>query len=131
MRWLIIAVMLTACSRVPEVRVTILQPSEGAEVAGPSVDVVLETEGIEIAPVAEERDGTAHHHLFVDHDLTPLDQPIPSGQAGILHLGGGQTRVTLENLAPGPHRIIAVLADWHHVPLKPAVADTVHFTVTQ
>jgi hypothetical protein len=29
----------------------------------------------------------------------------------------------------GPHRIIAVVADWRHIPLNPLVADTVKFTV--
>jgi hypothetical protein len=36
----------------------------------------------------------------------------------------------IEGLAPGEHRLIAVVADGMHVPLNPLVADTVVFTVS-
>jgi hypothetical protein len=84
---------------------------------------------VEIVPATVERPGTGHHHLFVDHDLTPLNDTIPRGVTGILHLGRGQTEFVLDSLKPGPHRVIAVVADWKHVPLKPPVVDTVTFTV--
>jgi hypothetical protein len=110
-------------------RVRIVEPKAGATVTGPAVHVVLEVQGIEIAPAAEHKPGTAHHHLFLDTDLTPADQPIPMGAAGIWHGGKGQTEYTFENVAPGPHRLIAVLADPNHVPLNPLAVDTVRFTV--
>jgi hypothetical protein len=78
--------------------------------------------------VAEEREGTAHHHIFLNDDLTPLDQPVPAGVGNIMHMGGGQTELSLD-LEPGTYRIIAVLADWRHVPISPPAIDTVHFTV--
>jgi len=84
---------------------------------------------VEVVPATDERPGTGHHHLFVDHDLTPLADTIPRGVTGILHLGRGQTEFVLDSLKPGPHRMIAVVADWRHVPLKPLVVDTVRFTV--
>jgi hypothetical protein len=108
--------------------VKIVAPAKGATVSGP-VKVVLQATGVEIAPATVERPGTGHHHLFVDHDLTPLDDTIPRGVTGILHLGRGQTEFVLDSLKPGPHRVIAVVADWKHVPLKPPVVDTVRFTV--
>jgi Ethanolamine utilization protein EutJ (predicted chaperonin) len=98
-------------------------------VTGPSVHVVLEAKGIEIAPAAEQRAGTAHHHLFLDTDVTAGEVGIPAGTPGIVHLGKGQSDYTFEVVTPGPHRLIAVLADPNHVPLKPLVADTVRFTV--
>jgi hypothetical protein len=107
----------------------IVEPKAGATVTGTSVHVVLEAQGIEIAPVAEHKAGTAHHHLFLDTDLSPADQPIPVGTPGIWHGGKGQTEYTFENVAPGPHRLIAVLADPNHVPLHPLAVDTVRFTV--
>ena len=78
--------------------------------------------------MAEEREGTAHHHLFLNDDLTPLDEPVPAGVANIMHMGGGQTEVSLD-LEPGTYRIIAVLADWRHIPISPPAIDTVQFTV--
>jgi len=113
----------------PTAHVRIVEPKQGATVTGPSVHVALEAKGIEIAPAAEQRAGTAHHHLFLDTDVTAADVGIPAGTTGIVHLGKGQSDYTFEAVTPGPHRLIAVLADPNHVPLKPLVADTVRFTV--
>lgn len=115
-------------SQTGRAKVKILAPANGATVSGP-VKVVLQATGVEIVPATDERAGTGHHHLFVDKDLTPVDDTIPRGVTGILHLGRGQTEFVLDSLAPGPHRVIAVVADWKHAPLKPLVVDTVRFTV--
>ena len=70
-------------------KVKITTPANGATVSGP-VKVTLQATGVEIVPATDERPGTGHHHLFVDHDLTPVDDTIPRGVTGILHLGRGQ-----------------------------------------
>jgi len=109
----------------------ITSPANGATVTAP-VKIVLKATGVEIVPATEERPGTGHHHLFVDHDVTVVNDTIPRGVTGILHLGRGQTEFVFDSLTPlrpGEHRIIDVVADWHHSPLKPWVADTVTFTV--
>jgi hypothetical protein len=95
-----------------------------------SVQIRLAAEGIEIAPAAEMRRDTAHHHASIDQDVTAWDIPIPAGPE-ILHLGGGETEVTVTGLDPREHRIIAVPGDNLHVPLQPPVADTVRFTVRE
>ncbi len=110
------------------VTVKITSPQNGATVTVP-VKVTLQATGVKIVPATVERPGTGHHHLFVDHDLKWISDTIPKGTAGIIHLGRGQTEFVLDSLTPGPHRIIAVLADWRHIPLNPLVADTVTFTV--
>ena len=109
-------------------KVKITAPTNGATVSG-AVKVTLQATGVEIVPATVERPGTGHHHLFVDHDLTGLSDTIPKGVTGILHLGRGQTEFVLDSLKPGRHRVIALVADWRHVPLSPPVADTVTFTV--
>ncbi|MEK6768930.1 MAG: DUF4399 domain-containing protein [Gemmatimonadota bacterium] len=113
----------------PRAGVEIAEPVDGAQLAEPSVKVVLAASGIEIAPASEERPGTGHHHLFVDRDPVPPGDTIPQGVTGIIHLGRAQTEFTLENLAPGEHRVIAVLANFAHVALDPPAVDTVRFTV--
>ncbi|PYO97380.1 MAG: ATPase [Gemmatimonadetes bacterium] len=125
-----VAVLLpaVAAAQAGHAKVKIAAPVKGATVSGP-VKVVLQATGVEIVPATVERPGTGHHHLFVDHDLTPVDDTIPRGVTGIIHLGRGQTEFVLDSLKPGPHRVIAVVADWKHVPLKPLVVDTVRFTV--
>lgn len=62
-------------------------------------------------------------------DLTPPDDMIPQGVTGIIHLGRGQAEFTIQGLAPGEHRVIALIADADHIPIKPLMADTVPFTV--
>jgi len=119
---------LAAPAQTRHAKVKVTAPTNGATVSGP-VKVVLVATGVEIVPATVERPGTGHHHLFVNHDLTPVDDTIPRGVTGILHLGRGQTEFVLDSLSPGPHRVIAVVADWKHVPLKPLVVDTVRFTV--
>ena len=113
----------------PVPRERIVEPKRDAALTGTTVHVVVEAQGVEIAPAAEHRAGTAHHHLFLDTNLTPSDSMIPVGVPGIVHLGKGQSEYTFENVAPGQHRLIALLADPNHVPLKPLVADTVRFSV--
>ena len=109
--------------------VTIESPANGAVVESGTVEVVLNATGIEIAPVADGRLGTAHHHVFLDTDVSPAGQPIPQDNPMIVHMGDGRSTHTFENVPAGTHRIIAVLADLGHVPLDPMVADTVEFRV--
>lgn len=124
----VVSLPVAARAQTGHPKVKIVAPANGATVSGP-VKVVLQATGVEIVPATVERPGTGHHHLFVDHDLTPVDDTIPRGVTGILHLGRGQTEFVLDSLKPGPHRVIAVVANWKHLPLNPLVVDTVRFTV--
>ena len=122
----------TACSKKPEtsdVTVSITSPAEGDTVSGSAVHITLDATGIEIAPAADARPETAHHHLYLDTDFPQVETAIPAGMAGIVHLGQAQKEYHWEGVTPGPHRIIAVLADPGHLPLKPWVTDTVNFVV--
>jgi hypothetical protein len=112
----------------PVAVVHIMEPADGSTV-GPDVRVVLHVEGIEIAPIADPIPGTGHHHLFLDTDLTPLDQVIPAGNPQIVHKGDGSSEHTFSGLAPGPHRLLAVVANPAHIPIDPAVVDTIDFVV--
>jgi hypothetical protein len=109
--------------------VRIVTPTEGQVVEGTEVLVQLEASGVRITPATVQDPGTGHHHLFVDRDITPLTDTIPAGVTGILHMGQGQTEFLLTELEPGEHRLIAVVANWAHVPLSPPAVDTVRFTV--
>jgi hypothetical protein len=123
---------LTACAKEPEtsdVTVSITSPAEGDTVSGSMVHVTLEATGIEIAPAADARPETAHHHLYLDVDFPQVETSIPMGVGGVVHLGQAQKEYHWENVAPGPHRLIAVLADPGHFPLRPWVTDTVNFVV--
>jgi hypothetical protein len=109
--------------------VTITSPADGASVTGPSVTVALSINGMNIVPAADTTPGTGHHHLFLDDDVSPMDQPIPAVPGRIVHLGTGAAEYTFENVPAGQHRLIAVVADARHVPLNPPVVDTIRFMV--
>jgi hypothetical protein len=125
--------IIVACAKkapTSDVTVSILTPTEGSTVSGTAVHISLDATGIEIAPAADARPETAHHHLYLDVDFPQLDGAIPMGVAGVVHLGQAQKEYHWENVTPGSHRIIAVLADPGHIPLRPFVTDTVTFNVT-
>lgn len=124
-----VAALLVACGKQSRPSVSIDSPADGDTVRGSAVHVTLTANGVELAPAADERPGTAHHHLFLDVDTGPVDQKIPAGVPGIIHLGRAQTEFQWDSVAPGAHRIIAVLGDWQHVPLAAAATDTVRVVV--
>jgi len=109
--------------------VTILEPADGADVTGPAVTVRLEASGVTIVPAGDMTPGTGHHHLYLDEDVAPPGAPVPTVPGHVVHLGTGVSEYVFEDVSPGPHRLIAVVADGAHVPLQPWVTDTVNFTV--
>lgn len=112
----------------PSHTVSIVQPANGATVAGPVVTVRLQTT-VPIVQAGDMTPGTGHHHLFLDGDLSPDELPIPAVPGAVVHMGDGSIEFTFDAVTPGQHRLIAVVADGAHVPLRPFVVDTVLFTV--
>lgn len=128
----VILLAAAACSKKPEtsdVTVSITSPAEGDTVSGSAVHITLNATGIEIAPAADARPETAHHHLYLDTEFPQSEATIPMGVAGVVHLGQAQKEYHWEGVTPGAHRIIAVLADPGHIPVRPYVTDTVNFVV--
>src|SRR5260370_88947 len=77
-----------------------------------------------VAPAGVVKEFTGHHHLLVDTDMVPLDQPIPSDYNHI-HLGNGQTETVL-TLPAGTHTLQLLLGDHLHVPHKPPDVEEDH-----
>ena len=113
----------------PAGSVTIVEPAQGATVGGPNVTVRLSTSNVPIVPAGDLTPGTGHHHLYLDADVASMTAPVPTVPGSIVHMGNAASEFTFENVPPGQHRLIAVVADGVHVPLDPAVVDTVTFTV--
>jgi Domain of unknown function (DUF4399) len=85
--------------------------------------------GMGVAPAGFEKLNTGHHHLLVDTDLPPFDQPIPN-DFNHLHFGAGQTEAKI-TLTPGPHRLQLLLADENHIPHDPPIfSEPIQVTVT-
>ena len=115
------------CNEAPVIR--IVDPRVGAAINSQDVAFVLSASGVRVASARGGGEGGAHHHLFIDREVTPLSEPIPHGEADIIHLRPGQFELRLPGLDWGQHQVIAVLANEAHVPLVPPVTDTVRFSV--
>jgi hypothetical protein len=72
-----------------------------------------------VAPAGSDRANSGHHHLLIDTELPPLDQPIPN-DFNHLHFGAGQTEAEV-TLKPGTHTLQLLLADKDHIPHNPPV----------
>jgi hypothetical protein len=94
-------------------------PQDGEVVHGPRFKVWFGTRNFGVAPAGVDKPNTGHHHLLIDVDLPPLDQPIPNDK-NHLHFGGGQTETVIE-LPPGKHTLQLLMGDANHVPHNPPV----------
>lgn len=121
----------------PGAEVYIVNLEDGASVQSP-VTVVFGLKGMGVAPAGIEKEGTGHHHMFLnreafgegaDDDVLIADG-IPADEFQI-HYGAGQTQATYE-LEPGQHTMQLVLGDHFHVPHDPpVVSERITITVTE
>jgi hypothetical protein len=72
-----------------------------------------------VAPAGSVKENSGHHHLLIDAELPPLDQPIPNDFQH-LHFGAGQTEAEI-TLTPGEHILQLLLGDKDHIPHTPPV----------
>uniref|UniRef100_A0A9E8CJH2 DUF4399 domain-containing protein n=1 Tax=Bosea sp. NBC_00436 TaxID=2969620 RepID=A0A9E8CJH2_9HYPH len=77
--------------------------------------------GMGVAPAGVDHARTGHHHLLIDTEPGPPDQPIPSDYNHI-HLGNGQTEVVV-TLPKGRHTLQLLLGDYTHTPHNPPVVS--------
>ena len=100
---------------------------DGATI-GPTTTIHFGLHGMGVAPAGSDKANSGHHHLLIDTDLPPLDQPIPNDE-NHMHFGAGQTEVDL-TLTPGPHTLQLLLGDKNHIPHSPPVmSPRIHVTV--
>ncbi len=99
-----------------DAKVYIVWPPDGAVIKG-AFWVRMGLSGAGIAPAGVDKPNTGHHHLLIDTDLPPLDQPIPNDR-NHMHFGLGQTEARIE-LPPGKHTLQLLLGDANHVPHNP------------
>jgi hypothetical protein len=115
-----LALVLPAVAAAEEAMLYFISPADGAMVSSP-VTVRFGLKGMGVAPAGVEKAKTGHHHLLIDTDLPPLDQPVPK-DVHHRHFGGGQTEASVD-LAPGKHTLQLLLADKNHIPHKPPLVS--------
>lgn len=99
----------------------IIWPRNGAVIKGGKFWIRMGLQGMGIAPAGTGKENTGHHHLIIDEELPPMDEPIPN-DAHHLHFGGGQTEARIE-LPKGKHTLQLLLGDANHVPHDPPVVS--------
>lgn len=113
----------------PGAAVYFIDLKDGATIPSKTV-IHFGLRGMGIAPAGSDRENSGHHHLLIDTDLPPLDEPIPNDPSH-LHFGAGQTEVEL-NLPPGPHTLQLLLGGKDHAPHSPPVkSERIHVTVAE
>ena len=93
-------------------------PNDGETVKG-RFKVWFGLRNFGVAPAGVRKENTGHHHLLVDTDLPPMDEPIPNNR-NYIHFGKGQTETYLE-LPPGRHTLQLLMGDAEHIPHDPPI----------
>lgn len=105
----------------PGARLYIVWPKNGTVIKGGKFWLRMGLRGMGVAPAGVQVPGTGHHHVIVDSELPPMDEPIPT-DANHLHFGKGQTEARIE-LPKGEHTLQLLLGDAGHVPNTPPLTS--------
>jgi hypothetical protein len=109
-----------AAAAEPAPVIGLLAPSNGARVSSPfTVRFRLVNYGV--APAGTNVDNTGHFHLLVNDAAGAPGTVIPA-DATHIHYGKGQIEVSV-NLAPGRYTLRAVLGDYQHKVISPALVS--------
>lgn len=110
-----------------DARVFFITPADGDTVQSP-VNIEFGIENMGVAPAGQDTENTGHHHLIINAELPPLDQPIPAND-NYRHFGDGSTSVSLD-VEPGTYTLRMLLGDHLHIPHEPPVySDPITITV--
>ena len=103
---------------------------KNGDTLGPKAVIHFGLRGMGVAPAGSDRENSGHHHLLVDTEPPPLDQPIPN-DFNHLHFGAGQTETEV-SLAPGEHTLQLLLGDKAHIPHSPPIlSEPIHVHVVE
>jgi len=105
----------------PDAHLYIGWPNDGEVISSCQFRVWFGLRHMGVAPAEVDKPNSGHHHLLVDVDLPPVDQPIPNDR-NHLHFGGGQTEAIVE-LSPGIHTLQLLMGDKDHIPHNPPVVS--------
>ena len=77
----------------PGAEVYFIDLKDGATVPA-KLKVYFGLRNMGVAPAGSDRENSGHHHLLIDTELPPLNQPIPN-DFNHLHFGTGQTEAEI------------------------------------
>jgi hypothetical protein len=113
----------------PNAQAYIIWPADGQVIQGGKLWVRMGLKNFGVAPAGVDQANTGHHHLLINTELPPLDEPIPNDKNHI-HFGGGQTEARLIDVPPGQYTLQLLLGDKDHLPFAPPImSDKITITV--
>jgi hypothetical protein len=95
------------------------EPLKEGAILPPKFTVYFGLKNMGLAPAGVERQNSGHHHLLIDTETPPFDQPIPN-DFNHLHFGSGQSEAEV-TLKHGQHTLQLLLGDKDHIPHTPPV----------
>ena len=109
----------------------IVSPVTDQKVGAGAVNVSVTYNGPTLVPGAEAKKLDDYHlHYFLDEDAAPFisgARSIPTGNPHIVHSAARE--VSFDVLPAGRHTITVVMSGNNHVPVSPALTDSVAFNV--
>ena len=102
-----------------QARVYFVWPHDGTVIVGGKFWVRMGLRNMGVAPKGVKMANVGHHHLLVNTELPPMNEPIPSDR-NHLHFGAGETEARVE-LPPGKHTLQLLLGDDKHIPHNPPI----------
>jgi hypothetical protein len=112
-----------------DAKVYFIYPTDGGYIT-PNPVIRFGLLNMGVAPAGFDKPNTGHHHLLVDAELPPFDQPIPN-DFNHLHFGAGQTEAKI-TLPLGQHKLRLLFADASHVAHNPPVySEVITVNVTE
>ena len=107
----------------------IIWPADSQVIEGGKLWVRMGLKNFGVAPAGIDHANTGHHHLLINTDPPPLDEPIPNDKNHV-HFGGGQTEARLIDLPPGEYTLQLLLGDKDHMSFDPPImSDKITITV--
>ncbi|HEX5417473.1 MAG TPA: kelch repeat-containing protein, partial [Chloroflexota bacterium] len=110
----------------------IVSPKDGATVTGPDITVTVDAGSLHLVPAGDAKSlNDEHIHYLLDVDPAPyLDgkRDIPFGDPHIIHTA--DLTHTFKDVPAGQHQVTVILTYANHIATQPAVAPTIHFTVS-
>ena len=107
----------------------IIWPLDDQVIQGGKLWVRMGLKNMGVAPSGVDKPNTGHHHLLINGDLPPPNEPIPNDR-NHLHFGGGETEARLTDLPPGQYTLQMALGDSrHYLHNPPVVSERITITV--
>lgn len=113
----------------PNAEAYIIWPPDGQVIQSGRLWVRMGLKNMGVAPSGVDVANTGHHHLLINTDPPPADEPIPNDR-NHLHFGAGETEARLTDLPPGEYTLQMALGDGrHYLHDPPVLSERITITV--